>query len=250
MMNLTFDPHGKVALVTGANRGIGKTISESLLQAGVTRLYAAVRNPESAKPLIEAHGDKVVPLAVDLSKPETIQAAAKEAGDVQLVVNNAGILEVANPLQPEAFDTLAREIQVNVYGLLHVAQAFAPILKNNGGGALVQLNSVASLKSFADFATYAASKAAAYSLTQGLKEKLAEQGTLVVSVHPGPIATDMAQSAGLGDIAEPTSLVADDLIAALREGRFHSFPDTMARQFWQAYEPFAQNVVEPAMTEA
>ena len=106
-------------------------------------------------------------------------------------------------------------MDVNVNGLIRMAQAFAPVLKNNGGGALIQLNSVASIKNFAPFTTYCASKAAAYSVTQSLKDLLGEQNTQVMSVHPGPIATDMADHAGMGDMAEPPSLVADAIVEAL-----------------------------------
>jgi short-subunit dehydrogenase len=138
---------------------------------------------------------------------------------------------------------------VNVYGLIRVAQAFAPVLAANGGGAFVQLNSVVSLKSFADFATYSASKAAAYSITQGLRDKLKAQGTRVVSVHPGPIATDMADAAGLTAVADPPSVVADGIVAALAAGEFHVFPDKMARDFWSAYQGFARGVVEAEVKE-
>lgn len=138
---------------------------------------------------------------------------------------------------------------MNVFGLIRMAQAFAPSLKSNGGGAFVQLNSVASLKSFAPFATYCASKAAAYSITQALRELLAEQGTAVVSVHPGPIATDMANEAGLEGMADPPSVVADGMITALRKGHFHVFPDTMARQIGGAYQSFAMEVVEASLLE-
>ncbi|NET62651.1 MAG: SDR family NAD(P)-dependent oxidoreductase, partial [Symploca sp. SIO2E6] len=178
----------KVALVTGANRGIGKSIVEALIAADASKVYAAVRNLESAQELIDAHGSKVVPLKTDLSDPATITAAAATATDVEIVINNAGVLKNASPLDEHAIVALSFEIDVNVNGLIRVAQAFAPALKQNGGGALVQLNSVASIKNFADFATYSASKAASYSITQALRDKLAEQGTAVVSVHPGPIA--------------------------------------------------------------
>jgi short-subunit dehydrogenase len=106
-----------------------------------------------------------------------------------------------------------------------------------------------SLKSFADFATYSASKAAAYSITQALRDKLKAQGSLVLSVHPGPIATDMANSAGFGASAEPASLVADGIVAALAAGEFHVFPDRMARNFWSAYQDFAGAVVEAEVSE-
>jgi NAD(P)-dependent dehydrogenase (short-subunit alcohol dehydrogenase family) len=237
----------KVALVTGANRGIGKAIVEGLLAHGAAKVYAAVRDPASAEALVAASGGRVVPVPLDLERPETIEAAAAACRDVQLVVNNAGVLRRAEVLSPEAEDALRFEIEVNVFGPLRVARAFAPVIAAHGGGAFVQINSVVSLRSFPDFATYAASKAAAYSITQALREVLAAQGTQVVSVHPGPIATDMADAAGLGAIAEPPSLVADSLITALAEGRFHAFPDTMARSVGAAYESFARSVVEADM---
>lgn len=118
-----------------------------------------------------------------------------------------------------------------------------------GGGALVQLNSAASLKSFPAFTTYSASKAASYSVTQALRSLLAGQGTQVVSVHPGPIATDMADNAGLTDMAESPELVGTAIVAALESGDFHAFPDSMAKQIGQAYQSFARNVIEPEESE-
>jgi NAD(P)-dependent dehydrogenase (short-subunit alcohol dehydrogenase family) len=246
---MSFSVQDKVALVTGANRGIGKSIVETLLRNGARKVYAAVRNPDSAADLVRASGGKVVAIELDLAKPATIVAAAKTAKDVQLVVNNAGIFEAGGLLDADAIDALQRQIDVNVYGQIRMAQAFAPVLAANGGGAFVQLNSVVSLKNFAESATYSASKAAAYSITQGLRDKLKAQGTAVVSVHPGPIATDMADSAGFGAIAEPASLVADGIVAALAAGEFHVFPDTMARKFWSAYQGFARAVVEAEVSE-
>ncbi len=241
---MSFNIQGKVALVTGANRGIGKAITETLLKQGAKKVYAAVRDPASADPLVKQHGDKVVPVELDLTKPDTIQSAARTAGDVELVVNNAGVLRTASALSADAIDALEFEMNANVYGLIRVAQAFAPVLKANGGGALVQLNSVASLQSFPDFATYCASKAASYSITQALRASLEEQQTAVVSVHPGPIDTDMAAAAELKEIAEPPEVVAEAMIKALQAGEFHCFPDSMAREMWDAYKGFANKVVE------
>ena len=248
-MTDNLDFKNKTALVTGANRGIGKVIAESFLQHGAKKVYAAVRNIDSATPLVDQYGDRVQPIAVDMGKPDSIVNAAKIAKDVDVVVNNAGVLTSTDPLQKNALESLNYEMDINVGGLIRMAQAFAPILKTNGGGAFVQLNSVASMKNFTPFTTYSASKAAAYSVTQGLRELLNEQGTQVVSVHPGPIATDMVKEAGLHDIAEPPSLVADSIIAALNNGNFHAFPDSMARQIQDVYQNYATNVVEADLME-
>jgi NAD(P)-dependent dehydrogenase (short-subunit alcohol dehydrogenase family) len=239
----------RVALVTGANRGIGKAIVEALLAHGAKKVYAAVRTPPSAQELVAASGGKVVAIALDLSQPQSILAAAKQAQDVEVVINNAGVLRTTGALDPQAADSLQFELDINVYGLLRMAQAFAPVLKANGGGAFVQLNSVVSIKNFPNFATYSTSKAAAYSLTQALRADLAAQGTQVMSVHPGPIATDMGDAAGLSAIAEPPSIVAEALIAGLSAGQFHVFPDTMAKQFWGAYQSYATSMVEAELSE-
>lgn len=246
---MTYDINNKIILVTGANRGIGKALVESFIKHGAAKVYAAVRTLDSAAPLVDKYGDKIVPLRIDLADPQSILAAAQTAADVQVVVNNAGVFKAATPLAEDAIASLQFHMDTNVYGLMHMAQAFAPVLKANGGGVFAQLNSVVSMKAFSNFATYSASKAASYSITQSLRELLAEQGTIVVSIHPGPIATDMGDAAGLNDIAEPPSVVADALIAALQAGAFHVFPDSMAKQIGSAYKSFAENVVEASMSE-
>lgn len=246
---MSYDIQDKNVLITGANRGIGKVLVESFLDYGVAKVYAAVRNLETVAPLVTQYGDRVVPIHLDLADPQSIQAAAQTATDVDVVVNNAGVLKTSNPLEVGAIDALEFETNINVYGLIRMAQAFAPVLNANGGGVFAQLNSVVSMKSFANFATYSASKAAAYSITQALRELLGAQGTQVLSVHPGPIATDMGDAAGLTEIAEPPTLVAQGIIDALKAGEFHAFPDSMAQQIGAAYQSFAQNVVEVSMTE-
>lgn len=246
---MTFDVQGKTSLVTGANRGIGKAIAEKLLQQGAAKVYAAVRRPDSATPLVQQWGDRVVPLELDLTKPATIKAAAQAASDVELVINNAGVLRTATVFSEDALEALHFELSANLFGLIHMAQDFAPVLKSNGGGAFVQLNSVVSMKCFPEFTTYCASKAAAYSVTQALRELLKDQGTQVLSVHPGPIATDMGNAAGLAEIAEPPELVGEAIVASLKAGDFHCFPDSMAKQIGSAYESFAKHIVEAEMSE-
>jgi len=128
-----------------------------------------------------------------------------------------------------------------------MAKAFAPVLEANGDGAIVQMNSVASVINFADFSTYSASKAAAYSITQGLRDKLAPRGIHVLSVHPGPIDTDMAKKAGFE--GESVDLVSEGIVSALALGQFHLFPDSTAKGIWEVYGPYAE-AVRGALPEA
>ncbi len=240
---MAFNLKEKIVLVTGANRGIGKALVEEALHRGAAKVYAAVRNVETAAPLVAEHGARVMPVGLDLNDPASITAAAKVAGDVDVVVNNAGVMRMLTALDADAIDTLQFEMESNVYGLIRVAQAFAPVLKANGGGVFVQLNSIASVKTFGNVATYCASKSASYAITQGLRDSLREQGTQVVSVHPGPIKTDMGVAAGFDDTAAAPSLVAVDTFDAIAEGRFHAWPDPLAEQVGAAYARFATNIV-------
>ena len=248
-MSQAISINNRVALVTGANRGIGKIIAESFLDNGAKKVYLAVRDLASTSNLVKKYGDRVSTIKLDLAKPQTIIDAANTASDAEIVVNNAGVLTSTTPLDSNTIESLNFEMDINVGGLIRMAQAFAPVLKQNGGGALIQLNSVASMKNFVPFTTYSASKAAAYSVTQSLKELLSEQGTAVISVHPGPIATDMGEAAGLSEIAESPTLVADAIIAGLKQGVFHIFPDTMAKQIESAYQNYAVNIVEANLME-
>jgi NAD(P)-dependent dehydrogenase (short-subunit alcohol dehydrogenase family) len=238
--------NNKVALVTGANRGIGKAIVQAFVKHGARKIYLAVRDPDSTKDLHKAFGDKVVTLQADLSDAASIARLAEKARDVDIVVNNAGILIPTTTLSADAEAALTKELDVNVFGLLRIANAFADTLEAHKG-ALVQLNSVASIKNFSGFSTYSASKAAAYSLTQGLRDDFAKRGVAVLSVHPGPIATDMAKQAGFED-APGASVVADGIVAALAAGDFHLFPDEMAQQFEAAYQSFADAILMADMS--
>ncbi len=239
----------KITVVTGANRGIGLSITKTFLQNGAKKVYLAVRNPDSVKQLEAEYGERVQAVQVDVADKASIKNLATQTQDAEVVVNNAGVLKAADAYDPNAEDALAYEFNINTLGLLRMAQAYEPILAKQPEAAFVQLNSVASIKNFAPFTTYSASKAAAYSLTQGLKDSWADHGIQVLSVHPGPIATDMAKQAGFEE-ADPADVVADGIVNALATGQFHVFPDSMAKQFEMAYHDYAVNVIEAPSEEA
>lgn len=246
---MSYTIQNKVTLVTGANRGIGKAIVDSFIQHGAAKVYAGVRKLEKANDLLSEYGEKIVPIRIDYNDPESFTDAADVASDAEVVVSNAGIMMEAKVLDDAVIERFEKELEVNVYGLLRIARAFAPLLKANGGGAFVQINSVASLNNFTNFSTYCASKAASYSFTQALRSDLAGQNTHVLSVHPGPIATDMADQAGMADMGYPASVVSEGIVEALKDGAFHSFPDTMAKEFEAAYSNFAKTIIEAAPSE-
>ncbi len=241
---MSIEIEGKTILVTGANRGIGRSIVETFLEHGATKVYLGVRDLDSTKELVAKYENKVVPLHVDLSDQKSIEVAAQLATDVQLLVNNAGVLTATDPLDDNAEESLHFELDVNTFGLLRIAQAFTPILEQNKQGVIVQINSVASIKNFSNCSTYSVSKAASYSLTQGLRSSLKARGIGVLSVHPGPIATEMANDAGAAEIAEPASVVSEGIIQALKDGKFHLFPDTLAKEMGAAYSDFARSMIE------
>lgn len=239
---MSFNISNKVVFITGANRGIGKSITEHFIEQGAKKVYLAVRNPSSTKAMEEQYGEKVETIQVDITDEATILEAAKKATDVDVVINNAGIISTVPPLADNALDTLKEEMEVNVYGLMRVAKAFETTLIANQG-ALVQLNSVASLKNYLDLSTYCTSKAASYSLTQGLRYHFKPHNVSVLSVHPGVVATDMADITGFSDIASSPQVVPVGILSALDAGEFHVFPDAVAQQIEAGFRSYADNVI-------
>ncbi|MDT7785875.1 MAG: hypothetical protein QOF58_4294 [Pseudonocardiales bacterium] len=168
------------ALVTGANRGLGRTFAQELAKRGA-KVYAGARNPASVV------DEGVIPVQLDVTDDASVEAAAKQLGDVSIVINNAGVL-----LAGVDADSIRAEFEVNFFGIVRTTDAFAPILKTNGGGTIVNVLSVLSFIGRPAFRGYAASKAAGWSLTNSTREALQEQGTQVIAVHAGFIDTDMA----------------------------------------------------------
>jgi len=167
---------GAVALVTGANRGIGRALTEALLTRGVRKVYATARNPEVLRALRD---ERLVPLRLDVTDVEQIRAAGEAASDVELVFNNAGVVLARGIADSTVLGQARREMEVNYFGPLQLLQRLAPTLARNGGGAVVNIGSAAGLTNFPFIPTYSASKAALHSLTQAARILLGAQGTSV-----------------------------------------------------------------------
>ncbi|MEV6212356.1 SDR family oxidoreductase [Kitasatospora sp. NPDC051914] len=181
------DIAGSTALVTGANRGIGRHFVEQLLERGAAKVYATARRPES----IGILDPRITPLYLDLLDEESISAAAATAQDVTLLVNNAGIATGANLLTND-LDMVRQDLETHLFGTLRVIRAFAPALASNGGGAIVNILSVLSWVATAEGSgSYSVAKAAEWNMTNGVRVELAGQKTLVQGVHLGAADTDM-----------------------------------------------------------
>jgi NAD(P)-dependent dehydrogenase (short-subunit alcohol dehydrogenase family) len=226
---------GRVALVTGANRGIGRALVHALLARGARKVYAAARRPDALADLVAGDPKRIVPLRLDVTHPGQVRQAVEQAGDVDLLVNNAAVLShaFARFEDPIWLDAARQEYETNVVGALRVSQAFAPVLARNGGGTIVNLGSVAGLVGMPPVLTYSSTKAALHSLTQSTRQMLREQGTGVVGVYPGPVETEMAAEIPL----EKTSpaVVAEAILDGLEQGLEEIYPDPYAVQFGETY---------------
>lgn len=227
---MAFQINRTVALVTGANRGIGRALVKGLLDAGAAKVYAGARNPAALADLVKEAGPRVVPIMLDVTSDADVAAAARQAGDINLLINNAGVAGYTAGLEPNALASARHEMEVNYFGLLRVTTAFAPILKQQGGGTVANIASIASLINFPALGTYSASKAAAWSLSYALRAALAPQATRLIIVYPGPIDTAMAEQLPLEKA--PTSVVVDALLTALSDGTDEIFPDPISKDLY------------------
>jgi len=176
-----------VVFITGANRGLGLAFAQAALAAGARKVYAAARDPAT----VTLPG--VTPVKLDVTNPTQIAAAVAACPDVTLLVNNSGISRGSSFLGTDAMAAARAEFETNFFGPWAVAQAFAPVLQANGGGAVLNVLSVLSWLTIPGVATYSASKAAAWSLSNGLRNELRAQGTQVTSLHVAYMDTDMTR---------------------------------------------------------
>ncbi|HKR38612.1 MAG TPA: SDR family oxidoreductase [Paraburkholderia sp.] len=212
---------GSIALVTGANRGLGAAFARGLLAAGATKVYAAARDPSSVTL------DGVVPVQLDVTQPEHVATLARELTDVTLLVNNAGISERALLLDPSSVESLYRQFETNTIGPLRLMQAFAPVLANNGGGAIINILSVLSWVTLPTTGSYSASKAGMWALGNALRQELKAQHTELLAVHSALIDTDMTHGVP-GEKLAPADVV-QQALAALEAGQPEMLADPTTR---------------------
>ena len=176
-----------VVLITGANRGIGLAFAREALARGARRVYAAARDPASVTlPGVQA-------IRLDVTDPQQVARVARECGDVTVLVNNAGVAAFGSFLEDSGLESTRRQLETNFFGPLRMAQAFAPVLGANGGGAVLNVLSIASWINRPLLGVYGATKSAAWALTNGLRHELRAQGTQVTALHMGFVDTDLTR---------------------------------------------------------
>ncbi|WP_163727698.1 SDR family oxidoreductase [Mycolicibacterium psychrotolerans] len=200
------------ALVTGANRGLGRRFAEQLLERGAT-VYAAARRPET----IDLPG--AIPLQLDITDPDSVRRAAETAGDVTVLINNAGVSTRAGLLDG-SIDDIRLEMETHYFGTLSVIRAFAPVIERNGGGSILNVLSVLSWAHVPTSGAYAAAKAAGWALTDAVRTELAPRGIHVAALHVGYMDTDMVSYIPADQKTDPAvvaALALDGLFAGQPE---------------------------------
>ena len=219
----------KTVLVTGANRGIGKALVTALLDRDVKKIYAAAR--DTAK-LPAFNDDRVVALQLDIANIEEVQNAAKVADDIDLLINNAGVAAFTSLLTGPR-ELIERDMTTNYYGTLDMVREFAPLLENKEDAGIVNLVTIAAFANFPILGGYSASKAALFSLSQGIRVELAAKGISVHTVNPGPIDTDLAKDFPMEKASAADT--AENILDGLANNEADIFPDAAGRQMFDVW---------------
>lgn len=223
----------KIAFVSGANRGIGKSITEELLNRGVKKVYTGARDITSLKDLIKIYGDRIVAVQLDVTDKDSIQNATKNITELDILVNNAGVFSIGGIFSGATSESLNQNLNVNLWGVIDLSNALISQLKSSDSPAIVNISSLAGLGNMPMAATYSISKAAVHSLTQGMRAELAANNALVMGVYPGPIDTDMA--ADLAMDKDSPEQVAKQIVDGLENGKEDVFPDVLSSQIEPLY---------------
>jgi len=231
---------GKVVLVTGANRGVGRAFVAALAARGAAKIYAGARDPARLADLAARFNGKVEPVKLDITSVAEIAAARAKCRDVALLINNAGINLQAGLIGAADLGAARAEIETNYLGPLAMCRAFAPVLKANGGGVIVNMLSIAARVNLPMYGSLSASKAAALSMTQGVRAELAAQGTFVVAVMPGAIDTEMEPNFPPPKL--PPAEAARIALDAVEQGLEDVYPGDMAAAMSQGLAADAKAV--------
>lgn len=223
----------KTALVTGANRGIGAALIRALLEAGVTKVYATARTEESLQEIAQLEARRVVPLRLDVTEATSVANIRREAKDVQILINNAGILAPGSILDVGE-EALRAQFETNFYGALNVTKALIPNMISGGEGAIVNILTLLSFASMPSMAAYNASKAAAWSMTQSLRASLDKTNVKVHSVFPGAVDTEMLAGVEI-DKTSPDA-VARAILSGIEAGAEDIFPDPMSTAVYSSWK--------------
>ncbi|PHJ68575.1 short-chain dehydrogenase [Nostoc linckia z18] len=222
---------GAIALVTGANGGLGKYFVEGLKAQGAAKIYAGARKVEALKELVATDPERIIPIQLEITDEESVRQAASKCQDVNLLINNAGVGLNKGLIAAPDLSSARAEMEVNYFGTLIMCRAFAPILKQNGGGAIANMVSMVARVNLPFNGSYGASKAAVLSMTQAIRAELAAQKTLVVAVLPGAIDIGMGKS--FPDPKVPPQEVVRDTLQAVIDGTEDVYPGEQAKQLNQ-----------------
>ena len=230
---MSFNFNGKVALVTGANRGIGEGFVKTLLEAGVSTIYAAARDVSNLDTLVSINPDVIKPVQLDVTRSEQIKALTQTIQTIDILVNNAGIINPAINSAHDAVDFARQEMDVNLFGPMQLTSVLLPALRQSAQGAIINVSSIAGISNFPSIGTYSITKAAMHSYTQGLRADLADSNISVLGVYPGPIDTRMAEGFEM-DKPAPEQ-VAIKSFECLSNGKTDVFPDDFSTQMYATF---------------
>ncbi len=222
----------KTILITGANRGIGRALVDEALKRGAKRVFAGTRGP------LQHSDNRVIPLALDVTDASQIERAANQVGEVDVLINNAGIAIYDDLSNPEV---LERHLAVNFFGVLKTTNAFLPALRRSKG-AIVNNLSLVGLAPLPVIPSYSISKAAAFNLTQSLRALLAGEGVSVHAVVLGPVDTDMNR--GLEIPKASPEAAAAGIFDGLANGEEEIFPDPASRSIAEGWRKGVSKALE------